>query len=86
MGVGTTTLPYDAMRREASVTTNIATTNVGNQDHPLVLGNSLSPTIVDEEVCNVKPLESWIDYFELSDLTKYCLYRGLIANIESVEP
>ena len=54
MGVGTTTLPYDAMRREASVTTNIATTNVGNQDHPLVLGNSLSPTIVDEEVCNVK--------------------------------
>ena len=62
MGVGTTTLPYDAMRREASVTTNIATTNVGNQDHPLVLGNSLSPTIVDEEVCNVKPLESWIDY------------------------
>ena len=54
MGVGTTTLPYDTMRREASVTTNIATTNVGNQEHPLVLGNSLSPTIVDEEVCNVR--------------------------------
>ena len=78
MGVGTTTLPYDAMRREASVTTNIATTNVGNQDHPLVLGNSLSPTIVDEEVCNVKPLESWIDYFDLIE--------NLISNIESVEP
>ena len=66
MGVGTTTLPYDAMRREASVTTNIATTNVGNQEtHPLVLGNSLSPTIVDEEVCNVKSLDCWIDHLWL---------------------
>ena len=83
MVVGTTTLPYDAMRREASVTTNIATTNVGNQDHPLVLGNSLSPTIVDEEVCNVKPLESWIDYFELKNSL---FIESLIANIESVEP
>ena len=77
MGVGTTTLPYDAMRREASVTTNIATTNVGNQEHPLVLGNSLSPTIVDEEVCNVKSLECWIDDFELIE--------SLIENVESVE-
>ena len=75
MGVGTTTLPYDAMRREASVTTNIATTNVGNQEHPLVLGNSLSPTIVDEEVCNVKSSQCWIDYLYI---------ESLIENVESV--
>ena len=77
MGVGTTTLPYDAMRREASVTTNIATTNVGNQDHPLVLGNSLSPTIVDEEVCNVK--------FSIH-LTIIDSFESLMANTEFVEP
>ena len=53
MGVGTTSLPYEAMRREVTVTTNIATHNAGNQENPLVLGNSLSPTIVDEEVCFV---------------------------------
>ena len=70
MGVGTTTLPYDAMRREASVTTNIATTNVGNQEHPLVLGNSLSPTIVDEEVCNVECLECWIDHLWPTNLSR----------------
>ena len=70
MGVGTTTLPYDAMRREASVTTNIATTNVGNQDHPLVLGNSLSPTMVEEEVCNVKSLDCWIDHLWLTNLSR----------------
>ena len=51
MGVGTTTLPYEAMRRDITVTTNIAQLNAGNQENPLVLGNSLSPTIVDEEVC-----------------------------------
>lgn len=50
MGVGTTTLPYEAMRREVTVTTNIAPPNPGNQENPLILGNSLSPTIVDEEV------------------------------------
>ena len=80
MGVGTTTLPYDAMRREASVTTNIATTNVGNQDHPLVLGNSLSPTIVDEEVCDVKPLE-----MILSLKVLYLFIESLIENVESFE-
>jgi len=47
MGVGTTTLPYEAMRREVSVT---VPPNPGNQENPLILGNSLSPTIVDEEV------------------------------------
>ena len=51
MGVGTTALPYEAMRREVTVTTNIAQPpNPGNQENPLVLGNSLSPPIVDEEV------------------------------------
>ena len=50
MGVGTTTLPYEAMRREVTVTTNIAPPNPGNQENSLILGNSLSPTIVDEEV------------------------------------
>ena len=50
MGVGTTTLPYEAMRREVTVTTNIAPPNPGNQENPLILGNSLSPTIADEEV------------------------------------
>ena len=53
MGVGTTALPYEAMRREVTVTTNIAQPpNPGNQENPLVLGNSLSPPIVDEEVWN----------------------------------
>ena len=50
MGVGTTSLPYEAMRREVTVTANIVPPNPGNQENPLVLGNSLSPTIVDEEV------------------------------------
>ena len=50
MGVGTATLPYDAIRREVTVTNNIAPPNPVNQENPLVLGNSLSPGIVDEEV------------------------------------
>ena len=50
MGVGTAALPYEAIRREVTVTNNIAPPNPVNQENPLVLGNSLSPGIVDEEV------------------------------------
>lgn len=48
-----TSLPYDAMRREVTVTANISTQNTGNQETSLVLGNSLSPNIVDEEVSSI---------------------------------
>ena len=51
MAVGTASLPYEAIRREVTVTTNLPTQNGGNQENTLVLGTSLSPTIVDEEVC-----------------------------------
>merc|ERR1712223_1109341 len=50
MGVGTATLPYEAIRREVTVTNNIVPPNPVNQENPLVLGNSLSPGIVDEEM------------------------------------
>ena len=48
-----TSLPYDAMRREVTVTANISTQNTGNQESSLVLANSLSPNIVDEEVSSI---------------------------------
>ena len=56
MGVGTATIPYEAIRREVTVTNNIAPPNPGNQENPLVLGNSLSPGIVDEEVWRYFPI------------------------------
>ena len=41
------------MRREVTVTANISTQNTGNQEPSLVLANSLSPNIVDEEVSSI---------------------------------
>ena len=52
IGVGATTLPYDAMRRDVTVTANV-TTPANDQENPLMLANALSPSIVDEEVRTV---------------------------------